>query len=46
MLQHTQAMPPFCFRIVCAAHIVHAHLVEDPDGTTAAHGGPVLPWNI
>lgn len=38
MLQHTQAMPTFCFRIVRAAHIVHMPLAGDPDGTTAARG--------
>lgn len=31
MLQHTQAMPPFCFRIVCAA----ACIVDSPEGMTA-----------
>lgn len=30
MLQHTQAMPPFCFRIVCAAC-----RVDSADGMTA-----------
>lgn len=48
MLQHTQAMAPFCFRMVRAACIV-----DSPDGMTAVpmsflylrkHG--VLPWNI